>query len=266
MANEKQLKLIGYCRVSTENQRDEGTIEHQVKDIEKYAEQNNYHLVKIFKDNGVSGSLEWHQRKGMVELFNFMSEHRDIDGVLIYRLDRLARDLRVQENIIYDLQEKRKKTIISIKEPDLDSKDITRVLFRQMLSAVAQYERGLITMRMMNGRLKKAEKGGYAGGSVAYGYVVKNNSLRIDKKQAEIVKQVFALRNKRKSLRDIACFLNSEQVKTARGGKWYAGTVRYMLNNELYKGVGCYKSIKSKVGQLSIIGLQVRGKIFMKKI
>lgn len=253
MVNEKTLKLIGYCRVSTENQRDEGTIEHQVKDIENYAKQNGYQLIKIFKDNGVSGSLEWHQRKGMLELFNFMSEHRDIDGVLIYRLDRLARDLRVQENIIYDLQEKRKKTIISIKEPDLDSKDITRVLFRQMLSAVAQYERGLITMRMMNGRYKKAERGGFAGGSVAYGYMAKNKGLKIDKKQAEIIKLVFAMRKKKKSLRDIAYALNIEQVKTARGGKWYAGTVRYILNNELYKGVSNYKEIETRVMDLGII-------------
>ena len=253
MENDKQLKLIGYCRVSTENQKEEGTIELQVKDIEKYAVQNKYQLVKTFKDNGVSGSLEWHQRKGMLDMFGYLEQNKNIDGVLIYKLDRLARDLRVQENIIYDLQEKRKKTIISIKEPDLDSKDITRVLFRQMLSAVAQYERGLITMRMMNGRLKKAEKGGYAGGSVAYGYVAKNKELKIDKKQAETIKAIFRLRKQRLSLRDIVKELDKKGVKTARGGKWYAATVRYILNNGLYKGVGNYKNVRTKVVGLSIV-------------
>lgn len=253
MENDKQLKLIGYCRVSTENQKDEGTIEHQVKDIENYAKQNGHHLAKVFRDNGVSGSLEWHQREGMVELFNFMSEHRDIDGVLIYKLDRLARDLRVQENIIYDLQEKRKKTIISIKEPDLDSKDITRVLFRQMLSAVAQYERGLITMRMMNGRYKKAERGGFAGGATAYGYSAKNKELKIDKKQAEVVKRIFLMRKKKKSLREIVSALNNENIKTSRGGKWYAATIRYVLNNGLYGGTSIYKEIKTKTTNLRIV-------------
>lgn len=253
MANEKQLKLIGYCRVSTENQKEEGTIEHQVKDIEKYAEQKGIRLIKVFKDNGVSGSLEWHQRKGMLELFDFLEEHKDIDGVLIYKLDRLARDLRVQENIIYDLQEKRKKTIISIKEPDLDSKDITRVLFRQMLSAVAQYERGLITMRMMNGRLKKAEKGGYAGGSAAYGYVAKNKELRVDKKQAEVIKRIFQMRRKKCAFRKIAGVLNAEKIKTARGGLWYAGTVKYILDNELYGGAVNYKQVRTKNSRLNIL-------------
>lgn len=254
MENIKPLKLIGYCRVSTENQKEEGTIEHQVKDITKFANQNNHQLVEVFRDNGVSGSKEWHERQGMLEMFNYVEKHKEIDGVLIFKLDRLARDLRVQENIIYDLQEKRKKTIISIKEPDLDSKDITRVLFRQMLSAVAQYERGLITMRMMNGRYKKAERGGYAGGHAAYGYAAKNKELKIEKKQAEVIRRIFLMRKKKMSLREIANLLNAERVKTARSGKWYAGTVKYILDNEIYKGVGNYKNIKSKVLGLSIIG------------
>jgi site-specific DNA recombinase len=253
MEKDKTLKLIGYCRVSTENQKEEGTIDLQIRDIKKFADSNNYDLVETFCDNGVSGSLEWFERKGMLEMFNYLEQHKDVDGVLIYKLDRLARDLRIQENIIYDLQEKQKKTIISIKEPDLDSKDITRVLFRQMLSAVAQYERGLITMRMMNGRLRKAEKGGYAGGSVAYGYVCKNKELKIDRKQAEVVKLIFQLRKKRKSLREIVAILNSENIKTARGGKWYAGTVRYILKNSIYKGRVVYKGVSAEKFKLLIL-------------
>lgn len=251
--NSKQLNLIGYCRVSTEIQKEEGTIDLQIKDIEKYAKQKNYNLVKMFCDNGVSGSLEWHERKGMVSLFSYLEANIEIDGVLIFKLDRLARDLRVQENIIYDLQEKRKKKIISIKEPDLDSKDITRVLFRQMLSAVAQYEKGLITMRMMNGRIKKAERGGYAGGAVAYGYVTKNKELKVDKAQAEVIKRVFQMRKKKMSLRKIASALNDEKINTARGGNWYAGTIKYMLDNKLYKGSGGYKNIIVKRPSLRVV-------------
>lgn len=252
MEKDKKLKLIGYCRVSTENQKEEGTIDLQVKDIKRFADNNNYELVETFCDNGVSGSLEWYERKGMLAMFNYIEAHKNIDGVLIYKLDRLARDLRIQENIIYDLQEKQKKTIISIKEPDLDSKDITRVLFRQMLSAVAQYERGLITMRMTNGRLKKAEKGGYAGGSAAYGYVVKNKGLKIDKKQAEVIKLIFTMRKKKKSLRGIVNILNKENIKTARGGKWYAGTVKYILDNRLYQGEVSYKKVKTNNSNLNM--------------
>ncbi len=250
----KRLNLIGYCRTSTENQKEEGTINHQVEDLKSYADKNNIRLIETFKDDGVSGSLEWHDRKGMSEMFNYIEVNQNVDGIIIYKLDRLARDLRIQENIIYDLQERKGKQIISIKEPDLDSKDITRVLFRQMLSAVAQYEKGLITMRMMNGRIKKAEKGGYAGGSPAYGYVSKDKKLLVNKSQAEVVRFIFQLRRKM-SLREIVKELNRLNIKTARGGKWHAGTVRYIINNRIYKGKTKYKGINNKNIELNVFAI-----------
>ena len=47
-------KLVGYCRVSTDNQKEEGTIEIQEKNLKEYAEKNGYELLKVFKDNGIS--------------------------------------------------------------------------------------------------------------------------------------------------------------------------------------------------------------------
>ena len=41
-------KLVGYCRVSTDNQKEEGTIEIQEKSLKGYVEKNNYELVKAF--------------------------------------------------------------------------------------------------------------------------------------------------------------------------------------------------------------------------
>jgi len=54
----KHKKLVGYCRVSTDNQKEEGTIEVQEKELKRYADKNGYELVKIFKDNGISGASE----------------------------------------------------------------------------------------------------------------------------------------------------------------------------------------------------------------
>ena len=44
----KLKKLVGYCRVSTENQKEEGTIEIQEKELKKYADRNGHELLKIF--------------------------------------------------------------------------------------------------------------------------------------------------------------------------------------------------------------------------
>jgi len=53
---------------------------------------------------------------------------------------------------------------------------------------------------------------------------------------------------KRMGLREIARELNKKGVPTTRGGKWYAGTIKYILENPLYKGIAHYKenNVKNK--------------------
>jgi len=96
------MKLIGYCRVSTDNQKDEGTIELQTRALTDYCEFKGYELVQTFKDEGVSGGLE--NRPALAEMFTFLEANPDTEGVLIYKLDRLARDLYIQEHLIKKLE------------------------------------------------------------------------------------------------------------------------------------------------------------------
>ncbi|PKP60175.1 hypothetical protein CVT91_05525 [Candidatus Atribacteria bacterium HGW-Atribacteria-1] len=240
--------LVGYCRVSTNNQKEEGTIELQEKSIKKYAEKNSCELVKIFKDNGVSGGSELENRPGLAELFSYAEDDKEVEGVLIFKLDRLARDLYIQEHLIKKLEGLNKK-LISIKEPHLDSKDPMRKAFRQFMGIVSELEKAFITMRLSGGRINKAQRGGHAGGAIALGYKTKNKILIIDEKQAEIIKMIFKMKKyKRMGLREIARELNKNGVPTARGGKWYAGTIKYILENPLYKGMAHYKenNVKNK--------------------
>ena len=245
----KQSKmLVGYCRVSTNNQKEEGTIELQEKSIKKYAEKNNCELVKIFKDNGVSGGSELENRPGLAELFSYAEGNKEVEGVLIFKLDRLARDLYIQEHLIKKLEGLNKK-LISIKEPHLDSKDPMRKAFRQFMGIVSELEKAFITMRLSGGRINKAQKGGYAGGATALGYETKDKKLIIHEEQAEIIRMIFKMkRYKRMGLREIARELNEKGVPTTRGGKWYAGTIKYILENPLYKGIAHYKenNVKNK--------------------
>jgi len=167
MNNENLKKVFGYCRVSTENQKEEKTIDIQEEALKKHAEDNGLELLSIFKDEGISGSLE--QRPGLTQLLSLLTNSPEIDGVLIYKLDRLARDVVIQENLIKEFQRLGKR-VLSTLEPDLDSNDPTRKLVRQILGVISEYERAIITMRLSGGRISKASKGGYAGGGVPYGY------------------------------------------------------------------------------------------------
>lgn len=254
----KRLRLVGYARVSTDNQAQEGTIEIQKQALSEYAKAQGYELVRVFCDEGVSGGLE--HRPGLAELFDYLERDQETDGVLIFKLDRLARDLMIQENLIRDI-EKRGKKLLSTKEPDLDSKDPTRVFIRQVLGATSQYEKAMITMRLSGGRIHKARKGGYAGGSTALGYTTKNHDLKVDQDQAETIKLIFHLRrygrgkgHRRLSLAAIAQELNTRGIPTARGGRWHGSTVKYILDNLLYKGRLDYKGETAQRKDLALVG------------
>ena len=246
-------KIIGYCRVSTDNQKDEGTIDIQRQALKEYAELKDYELVKTFDDEGVSGGIE--DRAGLAEMFSFLEdkENKEVEAVLIFKLDRLARDLYIQEHLIKKL-ESLGKGIISTKEADLDSDDPMRKAFRQFMGIVSELEKAFITMRLSGGRISKIKtKSLYAGGGVALGYTSKDKDLVIDEKQAETIKRIFKMkRHQRKGLREIARVLNEQGIPTARGGEWHAGTIKYILANPLYKGVMEYSGIEAKRADLAI--------------
>ena len=58
---------------------------------------------------------------------------------------------------------------------------------------------------------------------------------------------------KRMRLREIARELNEKSVPNTRGGKWYAGIIKYILENPLYKGIAHYKGNKVKNKELTLI-------------
>lgn len=246
-------RVIVYRRVSTGNQKDEGTIEVQTYEIDQYCANMGYEIVATFKDDGVSGGLE--DRPGLAEMFNYLEspEGKKVDAVVILKLDRLARDLYIQEHLIKKL-EALKMPLISTKEPDLNSKDPMRKAFRQFMGIVSELEKAFITMRLSGGRNNKARKGGYAGGRVALGYASKDKDLSPILAEADLINRIYHMkRYNRLSINQIARTLNKQGAETKRGGKWYASTVAYILNNPIYTGRYLYRDIESKRMDLALL-------------
>lgn len=241
------MKVIGYCRVSTDNQREEGTIAIQEEALREYAGREDLELLDLFRDDGVSGALE--NRPGLGMAFNYLEAHPEAEGLLIYKLDRLARDILIQEMLVRDLA-KMGKRLISTKEPDLDSKDPSRKMYRQIMGVFSEYEKGVIAMRLQAGRIRKATRGGYAGGFPATGYRPRkdesgrHSALEVEKAEARVVKTIFALREDGATLQAIADHLNAEEIPTRRGGKWHGRTVKYILENPIYRGELRYAGIE----------------------
>jgi site-specific DNA recombinase len=232
-------KFFAYCRTSTENQREEKTIDLQVESLSQYAKKNGLEIIDWFKDDGISGGLE--HRPELMRLMKQLEADGEVDGVLIYKLDRLARDLYIQEGLLREFA-KLGKQIISTLEPDLDSNDPFRKAFRQMLGVFAEFEKAMITLRMKNGRDSAAAKGGWHGGSIL-GYQHDNGRLIVNQKEAEVIRRIFRLKKHNKlKPKKIAELLNHENIPTKRRTtKWHSYTVKKILGNPIYRGKIRYK-------------------------
>lgn len=83
-------------------------------------------------------------------------------------LDRLARDIMIQEAIIRDLQKKKCDLISAIEGADLLTGDPTRKFIRQIFGATAEYEKDMIVAKLKGARLRKRAEQGKCEGRRGY--------------------------------------------------------------------------------------------------
>lgn len=161
------ISVFAYLRVSGRGQIHGDGFRRQFIAIRKYCSANNMKIVRIFKERGVSGTKELEDRPALSRLLIALEE----DGVKVAvceKMDRLARDLMVQETIVADMQ-KHGYTVISTAEPDLCSSDPSRVLIRQIFGAIAQYDRAMTVLRLRGARERKSARGERGTGRHAFG-------------------------------------------------------------------------------------------------
>ena len=208
-------KAFAYCRCSTSTNSEGDTFVRQMKAIKRYAEQNDIEIVRGFEEV-IRGSTEWENRPAWVEMMQSLNGVRTI---VIEKLDRLARDLMVQEHIIADLK-KREITLISVSEPDLGSDEPTRKLMRHIIGAISQYEKAMIVSKLKGARDRKKAETGVCEGRKPFGDRP-GEQVVIDKMQE--------LRAKGLSYHNIAEDLNYSEMPTRTGKPWFASVVRDIL-------------------------------------
>ena len=167
-------RAIGYCRVSTESQLDGLGMDIQRDAIVELAAAQGLLLAAVFVDEGISGSEGLEVRTGLAEAVDDLIEHPGTT-LIVPRLDRLARDLMVQEQVLAECW-KAQGLVTSCSEteraychPD-NPDDPARKMIRQMLGAVAEYERSMIRVRLVRGRRRRLAETGWAGGPRPYGW------------------------------------------------------------------------------------------------
>ncbi len=108
-------KAVGYIRVSTEQQADEGySLEHQAEKITQYAELNDLELVDIKQDAGISGK-SMNGRPGIEAALDMITGGK-VHHLIVYKLDRLARSTFETLEISRKLEKKGGRSALCIRE------------------------------------------------------------------------------------------------------------------------------------------------------
>jgi DNA invertase Pin-like site-specific DNA recombinase len=136
---------IGYRRVSSEGQN--------------LDRQDLSHCDKLFEEK-VSGAKR--DREALAQMMDFA---REGDEVIVWSIDRLARDLRDLQDIISTLNDKG-VSVSFLKEKLVfsgDAEDAFARLQLQMMGAFAEFERNIIRSRQAEGIARAKERGVYKG-------------------------------------------------------------------------------------------------------
>ena len=231
-------KVAIYARVSTTNQAEEGySIDGQIDSLEKYCEAMGWDVYNKYIDAGFSGgSLN---RPEMTNLINDV-KHGLFDTVLVYKLDRLSRNVRDTLYLIKDVFNINKIDFVSIQE-NIDTSSAMGTLFLTLLSAIAEFEREQIKERMQLGKLGRAKSGKsmqWAKTSFGYDYIKETGTLSVNPYQALIVRKMFEWYLSGMSITKLRDALNEQY---GQDKEWNYRTVRVILSNPVYCGYNQFK-------------------------
>ncbi|WP_255288809.1 recombinase family protein [Bacillus toyonensis] len=220
-------KAAIYIRVSTQDQVENYSIEVQRERIRAFCKAKNWDVYDEYIDGGYSGSnLE---RPGIKKLLNDL---KNIDVVVVYKLDRLSRSQRDTLELIEEHFLKSNVDFVSITET-LDTSTPFGKAMIGILSVFAQLERETIAERMRMGHIKRAENGlrGNGGDYDPSGYTRENGYLIIKTDEAKHIKRVFDLYEQYHSITRVQEILKEEGYPI-----WRFRRYRDILSNILYIG------------------------------
>lgn len=236
--------VYGYVRVSSEKQEKGFGPEIQETAIRKYCVDKNLPEPSSIIHDTETGKND--DRPGITKLYNLAAEHAK-DGntphCVLYRMDRLSRilmhiDQRISRAVEIGLRlHSCQPGEESYFDPEL-TKDPSIKFTRQIMSAVIEYERALIQMRLDGGLAKVDAKGGYTGGTAPFGYKLVDKDLVIDRELVPVVCAILKHHEAGISLRAIAA-----ELKIAFPGvrKWSAATVSGIIKRKRMYTEGLYE-------------------------
>ena len=210
------MKLIGYCRVSSDEQAREGlSLALQADKIRAYCDLNDYSVVEIITDAGISAK-NISGRPGLTRAIEMVMTG-EADGLVAWKLDRMFRST---VDALQTAEEFRQagKSLQSISEK-LDTSSAMGEFFFSLMASLAQMERRLTgerTKAILDGKRARGE----FVGKPRFGFQSAGKALQENTTQQKTVVKIRELFAQGNSYRSIAQTLNSQNILTKQAKSW----------------------------------------------
>lgn len=215
--------IYGYIRVSTDQQATTGhSLDAQRAAIEAYCAARSWEPT-IYVESGVSAGkalrdrpegskLVGNTRKGIAGAL------KPGDHVIATKLDRLFRNVLDCMTCVEDWR--RRDITMHLLDLQIDTSSIGGKLMLQILSAVAEMERGMISERT-KAVSQHLRNSGRVYGHTPYGYAREGDRLVPIDEEQHVIRRMRVWRDHGWSLQRISDTINEEGI-TTKGGKWWS--------------------------------------------
>ncbi len=215
---------IGYIRVSTEQQANEGvSLDAQRAKIEAWCTHNGYELAQVYVDAGISGK----KLDNRPELKKARAAIKKGMALVAYSLSRLARSTKDLIEISEEVS-KKKGDLVSLTEKIDTTTPMGEMMFT-LMAGMAQLERRMIAERTSTALQHKKSTGQKYTGQDPYGFSSIEGRLVQVQQEAEIVAEIQAARSSGSTLQFIADDLNGRGIPTKTGKTWAPATIHLLL-------------------------------------
>lgn len=248
------MNIVIYARYSSDRQTEQ-SIEGQLKVCHAYAESNGHTVIYEYIDRAMTGKTD--SRPQFQKMIRD-SKKKQFQGVLVYQLDRFARN-RLDSAVYKNTLALNGVKILSARENITD--DASGVLMEGLLESMAEYYSVELSQKVKRGMNINAEKCLSNGGTIPFGYKSVDKHLVIDEETAPFVKAIFEMYANGSRASEIAQYLNDRNIRTASGALFNKNSLHTILQNKKYIGIYRYGDVEVPGGIPRIVSDELFQKV-----
>lgn len=227
------MNAVIYARYSSERQN-ELSIDAQIRECNEYAKKKSITIIGKYSDEAISGRTG--NRDGFQRMLHD-AKKKTFEIVLVHKIDRLARNRKLFEDAIWDLNELG-IDVIAVAQDFGKSKEGR--LMTGIVADLAQFYSENLAEETRKGHKEVALKGEFNGGLPPFGYDVENKKYVINEKEAPYVKKMFQTALNQDSYKELIREMRAAGIKGKRGKEIGRTQIYEILRNEHYTGVYRY--------------------------